>query len=107
MELPHLQRIYDEFRNRGLTVLAVNPGEPAKAVAEFMRGGRLTFPCVVDNPRLRNSVLRRYHISAFPMTYIIGRDRRIRKAILGFSPRMGEAELRAALAELGFESRAR
>jgi len=107
VELPHLQRIYEEFRNRGLTVLAVNPGEPVEAVARFLRDGKITFPCVVDNPRLRNSVLRRYHVSAFPMTYFIGRDRRIRKVILGFSPRTGEAELRAALAELGFTSRAR
>ncbi len=96
-EMPALQQVYDELRERGMVILAVNvtyqDGEaPAAAfVAEY----GLTFPVLLDRT---GEVGRGYLLRALPTTFFIDRQGVIRQVIVG-GP-MSEATIRSAIEPL-------
>lgn len=47
-EMPALQSFYDRYRDQGFVVLAVNDGDPASDVVQFVEDYRLTFPVWLD-----------------------------------------------------------
>jgi peroxiredoxin len=47
-EAPHLERLHQEYRGRGVTVAIVDIKEPAAIVAKSARKFGLTFPIVLD-----------------------------------------------------------
>jgi len=89
-EMPAIQRLYDEFGSRGLVVLAVSqdeaPGPDAieggtlKDVAGFVAQNHLTFTVLLD-PRRRLQQI--YTIVGLPTTFIIDRQGRIVRKVLG------------------------
>jgi len=81
-EMPALQNVYDEYRDEGFTVLAVNAtSQDSRADAEaFVREYGLTFPILLDT---EGRVVRLYQVSAFPSSYFVGPDGKIREVIVG------------------------
>lgn len=79
-EMPAIEAVYQRYRDRGFTVLAVNQMEPQVAVAYFVRELGLTFPIVLDS---RGSVSQLYRVRALPTTFFIGRDGMIRDMLIG------------------------
>lgn len=81
-EMPALQQVYEEYKDEGFTVLAVNAtaqDNPADAVA-FAQEYGLTFPILLDT---EGRVVSQYQVSAFPSSYFIGPDGKIREVIIG------------------------
>ncbi len=91
-EMPALQKLYDEYRDRGLIVLAVNATQQddVQAIAPFVEKYHLTFPILLDETGL---AARAYQLRSLPSSYFIGRDGTIREIVVG-GP-MPEALLRA------------
>jgi len=66
-EMPDLQRLYDEYANRGLVVLGINLGESEADVDEWREKLNLTFPMIIDNGQIAGL----YRLRTQPTTYII------------------------------------
>ncbi len=79
-EMPDMQIVYSELRDRGLVVVGVNQGEARDTVAAFAREFGLSFPIFLDKDQ---SISRKYGVRAYPTTFIIGRDGVIRNVIVG------------------------
>lgn len=89
-EMPSMQRIYEEHRERGLEILAVavddEPGvrQPdgriEGLVSEFVDRFGLTFPVVVDPT---GETERRFDTQYLPTTFLIDREGRIRAREVG------------------------
>lgn len=89
-EMPALQRLHEQLAERGLHVVAVSVdapmgvlgvfGQPGGNVQEFVDRFGLTFEILLD-PEGR--VERSYQVSALPTTFLIDRDGRIRRRVLG------------------------
>ena len=47
-EMPAIQQLYDQYQDRGFTVLAINQGQEAAQVATFAEEMGLTFPVLLD-----------------------------------------------------------
>ncbi|MGZ9236181.1 MAG: peroxiredoxin family protein [Anaerolineales bacterium] len=47
-EMPAFQSFYEKYRDRGFVVIAVNDGDPAADVLQFVEDYRLTFPVWLD-----------------------------------------------------------
>ncbi|WP_078118812.1 TlpA family protein disulfide reductase [Thiosocius teredinicola] len=81
-EMPSMQRLYDKYAERGLTVVAVNQWEDPDLVFEFT--GRLsvdpTFPILFDRD---SRVAEAYKVKGLPTTYLLDRDGRIRYQAIG------------------------
>jgi len=79
-EMPDLQAVYGELRDRGLVVVGVNQGESRQQVSAFAREFGLTFPIGLDEDQ---SIGRQYGVRAYPTTFIIDRQGVIREVIVG------------------------
>jgi peroxiredoxin len=79
-EMPALERVWRQYRDQGLVILAVDQQEPAGRVATFVEQYDLTFPVLLDAD---GAVGRLYRLRAYPTTYFIGRDGIIREVVIG------------------------
>lgn len=96
-EMPAMQRIYEEYAERGFVVLAVNATDQdsAGAAQAFAEELGLTFPIVFD---VTGSVGRQYALRALPSSYFIRPDGVIEEVVIG-GP-MAEALLRIRVENL-------
>lgn len=79
-EMPSLERLHQRLHPRGLVVLGVSVDADAAAYDEFLRANKITFPNVRD-PERRISTL--YGTFMYPETYIIDRQGRLVRKIIG------------------------
>jgi thiol-disulfide isomerase/thioredoxin len=78
-EMPSLQTLHDISDSHTL-VLAVNVNEPAARVARYAQSTGLSLPIVLDS---KSEMVRRFGVTAFPTTVLIGPDGQARWRIVG------------------------
>ncbi|MDQ3697049.1 MAG: redoxin domain-containing protein [Gemmatimonadota bacterium] len=81
-EMPSIQELYDAYRDRGFTVVAISTDEPGsdEAIRDFVREYDLTFD-ILHDPSHR--IERDYQTAGIPETFVIGRDGIVRKRVFG------------------------
>jgi peroxiredoxin len=81
-ELPYIQTVYDEYRDQGLVVLAVDniENDVAGDVEEFVLENNLSFEILLDESSI---VMQRYEIVYLPTTIFIDRFGIIREIRIG------------------------
>jgi peroxiredoxin len=79
-EMPSMETFYRRFKNQGLEILAVDGGEDAATVQQFIRNNGYTFPILLDKDNKVNSL---YGIRAIPTTFILDREGKIIGQIMG------------------------
>jgi cytochrome c biogenesis protein CcmG/thiol:disulfide interchange protein DsbE len=96
-EMPALQEIYENNRDRGLEILAVNTTYQDRETdaRAFVQEMGLSFPVLLERT---GDMAKAYQLRAMPSTFFIDREGVIRKVILG-GP-MSEATLQTAIEEL-------
>lgn len=97
LEMPAMERLYQEFRGQGLVVLAVNVQEGPSAVRAFIRELKLTFPVVLDS---KGEAATKYLVRGLPATYLIDRNQVIVGRAIGareWDSKDGRAYIRALL----------
>src|SRR5215212_10048616 len=96
-EMKSIERMYNEYRQQGLIVLAVNmtyQDEPS-AVAPFAKDQGLTFPILLDET---GEMANAYQLRSLPSSYFIRRDGIINEVVIG-GP-MSEALLRTRIEDI-------
>lgn len=84
-EMPHLQRLYETYRDRGLTVLAISMDGPESAanVGSFARRYGIRFPILID---AETRVVGVYNPKrSAPFSVLIGRDGAVAMTHEGYS----------------------
>ncbi len=99
MEMPVLQKLHDEFEDRGFTVIGVNLMEDREQAQSYTDELGLTFPIVLDK---EGTTARDYSVGALPTLILIGRDGVIRSVHKGYRQDI-EQTLRLELEELTAE----
>jgi len=76
-EMPSLERLYREYRERGLRVVAISidDGGQVDLINEFVSEHGLTFD-VLHDPK--SAIMRQYPVRGVPQTFLISRDGEIR-----------------------------
>ena len=82
-EMPHLEEVYSEWKDEGLTFFAVNVGESSTEVIPFMEYYGFNMPVLLDNAR---TVMRKYGVSGIPTTYFVDEDGIIQNRVVGAFP---------------------
>ena len=95
-DLPALEKIYADFRDRGLVLIGMDAGEDQDTVTKFLQQTKLSYPIILAGEK---EVLASYNVTAFPTLVLIDREGKIALYHVGSG---SEAEVRAALAKLGF-----
>jgi peroxiredoxin len=93
-----IEQMHREFKDQGLSVLAINIQESRDDVAKWVREKQTTLTMLLDPD---GAVLRQYGVTVTPTSFVIGRDGRVVGKAVGnkawLSDR-GRAMLRALLA---------
>ncbi len=84
-ELPHLQTIYQKYKDQGLSVLAINQDDPSSEskVRPFLRGKRYTFDVIIDTNK---ELWRKFKIVSLPTLFLIDTEGRIYTSHTGYRP---------------------
>lgn len=69
-EMPAMERLYQELKDDGFTIVAVNFAETAEQVVPFVKELRLQFPVLLDQ---EGQVSRLYRVFSLPTTYLLDR----------------------------------
>ncbi len=80
-EMPSMETLYRDKREKGLVILAVNVEENGRqAVSEFLRRTPYSFPILLDD---QNIAQRSYGVFRFPESFIIDRNGMVVEKIIG------------------------
>lgn len=80
-EMPHLNRLYDKYRDAGFVLLGVNVDDDPRKANEVVARLGLRFPVLLDGGK---KVSRLYDLNAMPTTVVIDRDGRVRHVHHGY-----------------------
>ena len=70
-EMPSMNRLYNEIRNRGFEIVAISTDNSLSTVKDFLARNRIDFPVLFDETK---SVTRQYHVFSMPTTFLIDRS---------------------------------
>lgn len=79
-EMPSMERLHQEFKDKGLVILAVDLQEPPATVGAFMRRFNLTFPALLDRD---GKVSDRYRVRFIPTTFLVGKQGELLGRVIG------------------------
>ncbi len=80
-EMPHLNKLYDKYRDAGFVLLGVNIDDNAAKATELAGKLGLTFPVLLDTDK---TVSKLYDIGSMPATVVIDREGRVRHLHRGY-----------------------
>ncbi len=82
VEMPSMQRLEQKLGPKGLKIVAVSIDDPGhdSRVVDFARELQLSFEILHDAP---GRIQQQYQTTGVPETFIIGRDGRIRRRMIG------------------------
>jgi len=95
VELPELQKLYNELGKRGLTVAAINVDRTPVAVGPFLKAMKLSLPVF----RVDLRVLGELGIRALPTSVLLDSEGRVNRVYQGYSPEMAQ-DLRSRIVSL-------
>jgi hypothetical protein len=93
-----VDKLQQEFKDKGLVVLTVNTSEDAETIREFLKGRGYTFPVLLDE---NNAAATRYAVTGVPQSYVIDQQRNITLHLSDYGSH-SEAQIRAALTKALF-----
>ncbi len=94
-EMPALERVWNDYREQDLIILAVSLQESSQRVSAFIQEIGLTLPVLLDDT---GQVFQSYQVQLYPTTFFIDREGIIRDLIYG-GP-MAETAIASKVVEL-------
>ena len=84
-EIPQVEKLYKNYRERGLVVIGFNCADDKNIALDFLRENSVTFPNIVDASELAVEIaFSDYGMTGVPLNYLIGRDQNIIDAWYGY-----------------------
>lgn len=80
-EMPHLNRLYEQYRKAGFMLLGVNIDDNPRAAEAMAAHLKIRFPVLYDTGK---QVSKRYDVDAMPSTVIVDRDGKVQYIHRGY-----------------------
>ena len=97
IQMPNVEKLHHEFKDKGLVVYAVNQGEGSEKARQYLEKNKYTTTALLDQ---KAEVGRQYKVAGIPTLVVVGRDGKIVAHFVGVRP---EAALREALKKAGIQ----
>jgi len=81
LEMPSMERLYQEFKGEGLEVVAINFMEREKPITSFLKENGFTFPVLLDK---KGEIARNYGVHGLPVTFLIARNGNLFARSMGY-----------------------
>lgn len=79
-EMPEIQAAYEQYKDRGFAVLAVNFGEKPQKVLPVVKNIGLAFPVLIDH---KIKVASQYGVVSLPISFFIDPNGMIKEQVFG------------------------
>ena len=79
-ELPHLNKMYLDLKDKGFSIVAVNVQDDKPEIAKYWKKSKFSIAAGLNG----GPIAQRYQVSATPTNYVVGSDGKILGAFLGF-----------------------
>ena len=93
-EMPDIESLYQEYKDKGLVIIGIDIGEPEATVRQFVQRGGYSWTFVLDST---GTVAANYNIRAIPTSFFIDREGVIQTVNIGAMTKQG---MEAMLAEV-------
>ena len=80
LEMPSMEKLHRQFKDKGLIILSVASGEKTERVNKFIKEYEITFPALIDTDQ---EVTDTYKVWALPTTYFINAEGKVISRING------------------------
>lgn len=97
----HLQKLHENYRDKGLVILGFNYSDKKKIALEFLHENGATFPTILDSDTGRTVAYSNYKCSAVPLNYVIDRQSKVVDAWYGYEE--GHPGVLSALKKAGLQ----
>lgn len=95
-EMPELDKVYEDFKDKGVVVVGINVDRNVEDAKNFLRTQPVKFPIALDP----NSILLgQFNVPSMPTSYVVDRKGIVRKKTVGYRPEYIE-ELRKLIQTL-------
>ena len=94
IEMPHMEKLHQKFKNKEFEMVAVNLQEPVSQVKQFFRDYKLTFTTLLDSDGAAGA---HFRITSIPTTFILNKQGIIIGKVMG--PRNWDGKKAFALFE--------
>jgi thiol-disulfide isomerase/thioredoxin len=84
--MPEVDEVAKKFKDKGLVFYAVNVGEEAGAIKDFLANAKLEVPVAKDTD---NKISALYKVEGIPQTLLIGKDGKVQVVHVGFNGELG------------------
>ncbi|HEX8524626.1 MAG TPA: TlpA disulfide reductase family protein [Tepidisphaeraceae bacterium] len=91
--LPHVDKVYQDLKEKGVVAFAVDVQEPKDKVKQYVTDNKLTLPALLDTD---GKVSGAFKVSGIPQTVVIGKDGVVKNVFVGTGPD-SEEKLRKAV----------
>ena len=79
-EMPALQRVWENYQDDGLVILAINLQESSEQVASFAQELNLSFPILLDH---NGRLFQTYNVQLYPTTFFVAGNGIIQEVVYG------------------------
>ena len=83
LEMPQLERLYQELSESGLGIVAINVGEGVDRVRSYLAEKPVSFTVLLDEDEL---VSAEYGVRAFPTTVVLDAQGKVQRSSTGLQP---------------------
>lgn len=94
IEMPHMEKLHQKFKNKEFEMVAINLQEPASQVNHFFKDYKLTFTALLDS---HGEVGAHFRVTSIPTTFILDKQGIIIGKVMG--PRKWDGKKAFALFE--------
>ena len=86
MELPRIQPLYEKYKDQGFQIVVIDGLNMTEEAQKFIEENGLTYTMLENGEGEENVVRNVFGVRAYPSTFIIDSEGKVRYFHLGFSP---------------------
>ena len=99
MELPRLEPLYQSYKDKGLTIVAIERSRDTERAKKFIADNDLTYRFLENGEGDAEVVRKTFGVTIFPTSFLIDREGRVIHVHVGFEAG-DERELESQIREL-------
>ena len=99
MELPRLEPLFQSYKDKGLTIVAIERSRDTERAKKFIAENKLTYRLLENGEGDAEVVRKVFGVTTFPTSFLIDREGRVMRVHVGFEAG-DEKELESQIREL-------
>jgi peroxiredoxin len=84
VELPRLQPLHEMYKDKGLSIIAIEARRDTEGAQKFIEENKLTYHMVENGEDSEEIVRAIFGVDLFPTSFLLDREGKVRKCHIGF-----------------------